>query len=660
MNNKMKILLIEDDEDDYLILLDLVEEAANLEADVVWKSNADEGLALLKSSSFDVCLVDYRLGARTGLEVLVEAKSQGCTIPLLIMTGQGDQQIDQQAMKAGAADYLIKGDLNSSILERSLRYSVERHHGMKALQASEQRFALAVSAANDVVWDMDFTGNRLYLSERYHALLGLSPDEVGDTPEDFYRYVHPEDIENLRLSIEAHQRGSSSHFEVSHRMISKDGTHKWIINRGKAIRSDQGTILRMAGTFSDITEKKSTELALGESEAKFRQAQKLEAIGRLAGGVAHDFNNLLTVVIAYCDLLEENVVHDRHLIPDIHEIKNAGTRASSLTRQLLAFSRKQVLIPRLFNISELVEDMSKMFSVILSANIVLRITKHDNPVIIKSDPGQLEQVLMNLVVNARDAMKQGDQLSISTDITDLSRPEHLPDPTMALGRYALITVRDTGSGMNEETLANVFEPFFTTKDEGKGTGLGLATVYGIVKQSGGVLDVESTLGEGTTFRIYLPLMERGQEVQKMKAHTKKNLVGVETILVVEDDDGVLNAAKMTLLRRGFSVLAACSAERAIELYEKSSIKIDVVVADLVMPGMNGHELAKELSRRQPDLKVIYTTGYAEHRVDMEDGSPYDDFIQKPFSGETLIQSIRGVLDGGSSKVRGDESHLMPK
>jgi CheY-like chemotaxis protein len=371
----------------------------------------------------------------------------------------------------------------------------------------------------------------------------------------------------------------------------------------------------------------------------------MEAIGRLAGGVAHDFNNLLSVINGYSDLAMHRLSKNHMLQKDLSMIYQAGKKAEALTRQLLAFSRRQVMQPRIISLNTLLSELEKMLKRLIEEDIQL-ITKKDPDLgAVKADPIQMEQVLLNLVVNSRDAMPQGGKLIIETNNVTLSEDLVQERVTMAAGPYVMIAVTDTGMGMDEQTRANIFEPFFTTKEKGKGTGLGLSTVYGIIKQSGGYIWVYSEPGKGTTFKIYLPKVAEEVEDIEMRKSPPETLKGKETILLVEDDQGVRDVSEVILKQFGYQVLKAGNGEEALEIIKDNGENIQLMITDLVMPGMSGKELTDRLNGLGNGFKVLYLSGYTDeailHHGILDKGI---DFLAKPFGTEELLRKVREVLD----------------
>ncbi len=408
-----------------------------------------------------------------------------------------------------------------------------------------------------------------------------------------------------------------------------------------------------------VAEKERTDalVALHNTEKQLIQSQKLEAVGRLAGGVAHDFNNLLTVILGYSEIANRNLSASDPLRHNLEEITNASKRAASLTRQLLAFSRKQVMQPRVFDLNTVISDLEKMLRRMIGEDVEVHVSRQPNLGRIKADPVQLEQVIMNLVVNARDAMPRGGKLSIETSNVYLDESyarEHMP---MVAGDYVMLAISDTGCGMDEETRQHIFEPFFTTKEVGKGTGLGLSMVYGIVRQSGGTIWVYSEAGRGTTFKIYFPRIHANVKEHPHASQPLDALKGTETILLVEDADLVRTLTRRVLENAGYRVLEAASAEAALELCESiHGDKIGLLLTDVVMPGMNVDDMSKILLAKQPGMPVLYMSGYTDdaivQRGVLEAGV---NFLEKPFSPASLAMKVREVLDHRATSMRWPES-----
>jgi two-component system, cell cycle sensor histidine kinase and response regulator CckA len=420
--------------------------------------------------------------------------------------------------------------------------------------------------------------------------------------------------------------------------LRKDGQRIDVSTMMSPVKDASGAIVGAAAITRDITDRKALE-------ARLRQAQKMESVGRLSGGVAHDFNNLLGVIIGYCGVLEERINGNDESSKSIQEIKKAGQRAASLTRQLLAFSRQQLLEPKILNLNTVVADISKMLRRLIGEDIDLSTVLEPELGRVKADQGQIEQVIMNLAVNARDAMPQGGKLLIETANVDLDQAYALRHPPTVPGRYVLLAVTDTGVGMDKETQGHIFEPFFTTKEKDKGTGLGLAVVYGVVKQSGGNIWVYSHPGKGTTFKIYLPLAEEVVEYQEKRPVSRpESLKGSETILLVEDEEPLRSLTRNLLVQSGYTVLETGDAAQALEIVNRHGGSIHLLLTDVVLPGMSGIVLAEEMHRMYPGMKVLFMSGYTYYAGSSQKELDTDAFLlRKPFAPDELRLKVREVL-----------------
>ncbi len=405
------------------------------------------------------------------------------------------------------------------------------------------------------------------------------------------------------------------------------------------------SVRRALAEAEERSKRKQTEDALRKSEAQLRHAQKMEAVGRLAAGVAHDFNNLLTAIIGYTQLMQRRFTPDHPAMQDAEEVLGAAERAASLTRQLLIFSRQQVLAPRVLDLNSIVTNMDRMLRRLIGADIDLRTVPAGDLGRIKADPGQIEQVLVNLVVNARDAMPSGGSLTIETGNVELDDPYARDHPSARPGRHVVLAVSDSGCGMDPETQARIFEPFFTTKEVGKGTGLGLSTVHGIVQQGGGHIELYSEVGVGSVFKVYLPCVD---EAVDPAANRSVDLParGTETLLLVEDDARVRNVVAEILRLNGYTVLEAGAPGEAISRVHEHAARLDLLLVDVMLPAMNGPELARAISRLHPQARVLFMSGYTDNAIIHQGllGSEAA-FLQKPFTAEGLLRGVRRLLDG---------------
>jgi PAS domain S-box-containing protein len=501
--------------------------------------------------------------------------------------------------------------------------------------ANEQVLQLAaiVESSEDAIVGCTLGGVATIWNRGAERLFGYSAEEVigqptsSNTPLDW--------PDELRAMKRVRNGEYVAPFETVQRR--KDGKEIHVSVSVSPIRERDGRIVGASAISRDISERKRLE-------QQVRQSQKMEAIGQLAGGVAHDFNNLLTIISGYSEMLLIRLPTNDPGRDLLHEIHKAGERAASLTRQLLAFSRKQIVEPKVLNLNALVSDMEKMLGRMIGEDVTLTTKLAPGLGSVKADPGQIEQVLMNLAVNARDAMPQGGKLTIETANVELDHSDAAQHPEIQPGPYVMLAVTDTGCGMSQEVQARVFEPFFTTKESGKGTGLGLATVYGIVKQSGGYVYVYSEPGHGTTFKVYLPLVK--EKISSGKSHgLKVKPRGTETVLLVEDEPAVRSLTRFVLQSHGYTVLEASSGVEAIRLTERHRGPIHLLMTDVVMPGMNGRQVAERVTQVKTGFKVLYLSGYTDDAV-VRHGILQEEvaFLQKPYTPGSLLQKVRDVLD----------------
>ena len=548
---------------------------------------------------------------------------------LLIRTRGGERRIweyNNTLRTEGVTEPMVRG---------MARDITERMRAKKALEETTRRLQLAATSGGLGIWDWDIPSDALHWDDRMFELYGISRDTSLKGMELWQKSIHPDDFLAAMEASKAAVRGERE-FDTEFRVVHPDGTVRSLQANAIVIRGADGKALRMIGINRDITAQRSLE-------EQFRQSQKMEAVGRLAGGIAHDFNNLLTVITGYSDLLLSQIGGKTALGEEVAEIKRAAERAALLTQQLLAFSRRQVLQPRVIDLNEVVSHMERMLRRLIGEDVEFRIVLGEGLGSVKADPGQIEQVIVNLLVNARDAMPGGGELAIETSNVVLDKEFRRDHPSAAAGPYVCLAVVDTGMGMSAEVKAHIFEPFFTTKGKGKGTGLGLSTVYGIINQSIGHIAVDSNIGRGTTVRIFLPRVEDTPEV--IPEASAADLYGGETVLVVEDEDAVRGIVTRVLEESGYRVLWASDGNDGIHLFEENREAIDLLITDVVMPGMGGRELASRLEASRPGIKVLYMSGYTEdaihHHGALETGLA---FIQKPFTTEGFLMKVREVLD----------------
>ena len=885
MTKRLRVLIVDDSRSEFVLARELLADADPDGYTVDWAATYEEALAAVRAGGADVALIDYQLGALTGVDLIRHAVGDGCRVPLILLTGRGDKDVALQALEAGAADYLDKTEANGPTLDRAIRYVVRHHGAMELLRAREQRFraliensadafllldssarvtyagesvrtisgvgpadtigrsvfdfvhpddaphirsalgdalaregeavrityrtppkdgssqyregvfmnrlddpavgaivlnfhdvtdqklaeaqqahlAAIVRSSSDAIigvtldstiqswnpgaerlygyapaevlgrsasllvppdrfgeideliqrvragqrvhqfetervrkdgtrvdvcvtlspiddangimtgisavtrdiserlraeqavraaeertrfmletahvglWEVDFVTGRARWSDTMAAVTGIPVDRFPRTQEEFVALVHPDDRPRLLQALENAIRGGGG-FTAEFRIAAGDETMRWQEAKGRVIAGEAGVPVRALGVGIDVTERKRLE-------EQFRQAQKMEAVGHLAGGVAHDFNNILTAILGYCEIVADSIQDRPQVIADIEEIKQAGERAARLTRQLLAFSRRQHVVPRVFDVNQLVRDTEKMLARVIGEDVRIRILQDPSAAAIKADPGQIEQVLLNLAVNARDAMPDGGELTIAVDSVLLDAPFVRQHPGSTTGPHTCVSVRDTGCGIAPDVLSHIFEPFFTTKRPGKGTGLGLSTVYGIVKQSGGYIGVESTPGAGTTFTVYFPAVDEPPDRAPAPAAAARSQAPNETILLVEDEAPVRAIIAKTLTHAGYQVLVAEDGTQAMTLAQSYDAPIHLLVSDVIMPDMSGPDLAQRMVARRPRMRVLYVSGFSDQlAIDLGATSPRTAFLHKPFTPAALTEKVRERLD----------------
>lgn len=518
----------------------------------------------------------------------------------------------------------------------------ERKRGEEEVRQTEQRFRSLISATAQIVWTADPNGNILSA----HTPYGESLRETGNNiNEEWIANIHPDDKERV-MAVFSEAIKNKTNYRCEYQMLYTDDKYHYFIARGMPIFEKNGEVREWIGTLTDVTDSKLAEAELLKKEEQLRQAQKLESVGRLAGGIAHDFNNMLTVINGYSDLVIRGLSADDPLRPKIEEIRMAGRRSSEITNQLLAFSRRQILKTSVINLNQVISDTNNIINRLIGEDIqVIEELSPDLDQII-ADPGQLSQIMMNLVINSRDAMPQGGSITIKTSNVSLDKEFVNQHVGAAVGNFVLLKISDTGHGMDETIKSHIFEPFFTTKEVGQGTGLGLSTVYGIVKQFGGFLTVWSEPGRGTEINIYLPVLKAAVDNSEKQIKSDGLFHGTETILLVEDEELVRKLSRQILERVGYKVLEAENGSKALSLTAQENNKIDLLITDVVMPKMSGRELADHLAEVCP--KVLFTSGYTDDSIMKHGISNVNfNFLQKPYTLDEFTRKVREVLDNQS-------------
>ncbi|MDX2059086.1 MAG: PAS domain S-box protein [Gemmatimonadales bacterium] len=545
-------------------------------------------------------------------------------------------------LRASGEEFPIEATISQSDLGGRKLYTVilrdlsDRRRTEQALRHEEERFRQLAEAIREVFWLTDIgKGQIVYISPAYEAIWGRTCEELYQNPMSWMDAIIPADRDRImRAAVRQAEGGYNEEYQISR----PDGTIRWIHDQAFPVRDASGQVVRIAGVAEDVTARR-------ELEDQLRQTQKMESIGLLAGGVAHDFNNLLTVIAGSAEMLSMELTPEHRGYDLVQEIQHAGRRAAALTRQLLAFSRQEVVESRLVDLADVVADTEKMLRRLIGEDVTLTTSLARTPCRVRIDPGQWTQVLLNLAVNARDAMPKGGRLEIATSVVDLDSAFERSHPTIRPGRYVKLTVADTGSGMGEEVRTRVFEPFFTTKARGQGTGLGLAVVHGIVHQSGGHVEVASEEGVGSTFTIYLPAVEETSAL-RVDQTRRTPMAGLETVLLVEDEEAVRRIATRALQANGYRVIGAADGHQALAALSGYRGRIALIITDVVMPNMDGADLAQRVRALHPDMRVLFTSGYFDDTVGKRGiFTTGSGFLPKPYAATVLLRRVREVLDG---------------
>jgi len=638
----LSALLIEDNPNDVeLVVAELERSGYDLRFEHV---DSVEGLRnALAEGGWEIVLSDYNVPGFDFHSALAVTIEHGHDVPFIVVSGTIREEATAAAVRAGARDCVLKSNLTrlGFVVARELEEVASRRahrETEEALRRSEERFRLLAEHAADVVYRY-----RLLPELELEYISPAVTAVVGYTPEEFYtdqglrtKIVHPDDhLRWERMSTDP------SPEPVILRWIGKDGEVVWLEQQNVGVHDDEGRIVAIEGIARDIT----LRIRL---EEQLRQAQKMEAVGQLAGGIAHDFNNLLTVIRGYTEILLRRLGREAKGSSELAEIGRAAERATQLTGQLLAYSRKQLLELRVLDLNSVVTEIQAMLGRLIGENIEFSTALAEDLGSVSADKGQIEQIIMNLVVNARDAMPEGGKLLLETGNLTLAELSTSRRPDMAAGDYVVFAVTDSGQGMDAATAARVFEPFYTTKERGVGTGLGLSTVYGIVKQSGGYVEVESDPGMGTSFRIYFPQVAAEAEAFSPKPPDERPLIGSETILLVEDEEALRRVGRQMLEAYGYTVLLAADGAAGLELAQNYPDSIQLLMTDILMPKMGGIELAERLSTLRPELKILYTSGYNDSGISLQrvEGARY---LQKPYAMEELARTLRELLDSNKQR-----------
>jgi hypothetical protein len=652
----LRILHLEDNAADReLVRQALVQE--EIACDYVYAQDRIEFAAALQAGNIDLILSDFALPGYDGISALALAREKRPEVPFLFVSGTIGEERAIESLKSGATDYVLKERLERLLpaVRRALRDTGERtarHDAEEALRRAEARFRDIFENAVEGIYQSDPAGRLLAANRAMALLCGYPSPEALCAGAKRVAELHVEPPCHAEFTRLLNERGEALAYES--RIRRTDGTVIWISENARAVRDTQGVLLHYESMVTEITARKATEEALRQSEAERRQlqaqllqAQKMEAVGQLAGGLAHDFNNVLTIVIGYSRLLLDRGTLPPEAVKPLTEIFTAGTRAANLTRQLLVFSCNQTIKRQTLDLNAIAVQIAEMLGRLIGDHIKLALALAPARCLVDADAGMMEQVLINLAVNARDAMPNGGTLTIASEPITIVDAAHCHHPEARPGEFVCLSVRDTGSGISPENLRRIFEPFFTTKDVGRGTGLGLAMVFGIVKQHQGWIEVETAMGTGTCFRLLLPAAPKVSAVASEPPDARSAAArGSETILLVEDEPAVREFTVAVLQGLGYRVLQATSGIEALEVWRWHSSRIALLLTDLVMPdGLGGVELAARLRQERPALKVVLTSGYANEMTGEAFRQPSGSrFIQKPYNPQALAQMVRDALD----------------
>lgn len=642
MKLPLNILHLEDNPRDAAII-QFTLEAGGITCVTTNVQTRSEFVAALERGGFDLIFSDFTLPQFDGVSAAEIVRARWPDLPVIMVSGTVGEERAIDALKNGMTDYVMKERLTRLVpaVIRAMQEVEQRAMNRRteqALQESEQRLRTIFNESVIGIALVGTDGYPVLTNAALQKMLGYTDEELRRMP--FTAFTHPEDCTK---DLELYQQvllGARQGYHLEKRYLRKDGELVWAQLSVSVVREVLGHVKFAISMVEDVTERRNLE-------SQIIEAQKMEVIGQLAGGVAHDFNNILAVVIGYSDLIMEDLGPDSPLAKYVEEIRHASERAIGLTRQLLVFSRKQTVQPVVLDLNEVVQDMEKMLRRLIDENIILTIVPGEKNGRIKADAGYIGQVLMNLVVNARDAMPKGGKLTIATGNVTLDEAHTSQHPGAMPGDYVLLSVTDTGTGMTEEVKAHLFEAFFTTKPAGKGTGLGLATCQTIIQQSVGHISVSSELGKGSTFKIFFPRVDQPLSSDTKVFHAGPVPRGTETLLVVEDDPSVRHLARGMLEAQGYTVLSASNGQDGLHVArEHKGSPIRLVITDVIMPLMNGNVMAEWLKATYPGLKILFTSGYTDdaiaHHGVLEAGTQ---FLAKPYTPATLARKVREMLDG---------------
>jgi PAS domain S-box-containing protein len=625
----VRVLIVDDDEDDYILTRDLLSQIQGTKFALEWVDNYSSALEKMVEKQHDVYLLDYRLGDRNGLEILQAAIAAGCQAPIILLTGQGDRQIDVEAMKAGAADYLDKSQLRPYWLERSIRYAIERKRTEQKMQAQ----AALLNIATDAIFVRELGDGIVFWNQGAERLYGWKAADIlgKNTQELIYPPSAPPPSEAYETLTQ------TGEWQGELEQVTKDGEKIIVQSRWNLVRDDDDRPKLILVVNTDITQKK-------QLEAQFLRAQRMESLGTLAGGIAHDLNNVLTPMLMVVQLLQLKL-EDEQTQNWLSILETNVKRGAELVKQVLSFARSYEGKRIVLQIGHIILEIRRIVQQTFPKSIEISTDIPPDLWTVFGDATQLHQVLLNLCVNARDAMPYGGTLSIIGENISIDENYARLNIDAHPGPYAVITVSDTGIGIPKEIIDKIFDPFFTTKDVGKGTGLGLSTVIGIVKSHKGFINVYTEVGKGTSFKVYLPATEV-KEIESVKEDKKEPFAGGgELILVADDEKAVCEITKISLETCGYKVLVATNGIEAIGIYTQHQQEISLVLLDMMMPSIDGATTIRTLQKINPDILIIAVSGLASNQQIAElSGSSVKRFLLKPYTAQELLKNVSEVLN----------------
>ena len=626
--DRARVLLVDDDEDDYILTADWLSEIQRAKFTLEWVATYDAALEAIAKKEHDVYLLDYRLGEHNGLELLEEAIALGCQAPIILLTGQGDNEIDLIAMKAGAADYLDKSKLGAQLLERSIRYAIERKQSEQKIR--EQ--AALLDIATDAIFVQDLENRILFWNKGAEHLYGFSVAEALNQNVNHLLYKQTEEI---LVEVEQ-QLTTNGEWQGELNQFTKDGKKIIVQSRWTLVQDQQQKPKSILVVNTDITEKK-------QLESQFLRTQRMESLGTLAGGIAHDLNNVLAPILMAVQLLQLKLL-DEQSQEWLEILENNVKRGANLVKQVLSFARGCEGDRATLQIRHIIAEIKQIAKETFPKSIEIYTDISSELWTVSGDATQLHQILLNLCVNARDAMPNGGKLSITAENIYIDENYARINIDAKVGYYVVITVSDVGTGIDSEIIDKIFDPFFTTKELGKGTGLGLSTAIGIIKSHGGFIKVYSEVGKGTQFKVYLPAVEvSGTKVEQPEQIDLRSGQG-ELILVVDDEESICQVTKLSLEVGGYQVITAKDGIEAITLYAQHKEEISLVLADMMMPSMDGSLTIRTLQKINPNVRIIAVSGLESNsKIAEMAGSSVKSFLLKPYSGQELLKTVQDVM-----------------